>query len=135
MQSSDRAFAGFAAAVCGLTYLIGLGMYATIFAGADLDAAGTPSIRTIAFIASNAGPLWLWYFTIYVVNGLALMMLVLALAERERAPLAALDRGRRAALVGTGCGIRTGCGCRSGRFARDLPHRPVGRGAPLADRQ
>lgn len=86
MQSSDRVFAGLAAAVCGLTYLIGLGMYATIFAGSDLDAAGTPSIRTIAFIVSNAGPLWLWYFTIYVVNGLALMMLVLALAERD-APL------------------------------------------------
>ncbi|SCM67673.1 hypothetical protein [Donghicola eburneus] len=86
MRSSDRPFAALAAAVCGLTYLVGLLMYATIFAGADLDAAGVPSIRTIAFIVTHSGALRLWYFSIYVVNGLALLMLVLALSERN-APL------------------------------------------------
>lgn len=86
MRSSDRGFPATAAALCGLTYLVGLGLYATIFAGTDLDAAGIPSIRTIAFIVTHSGALRLWYFTIYVVNGLALLMLVLALAERD-APL------------------------------------------------
>lgn len=79
MRWSDRSFASMAAGMCGLTYLVGLALYSTAFAAADLDAAGMPSIRTLAFIVENATLLGFWYFTIYVVNGLALLGLVLAL--------------------------------------------------------
>ncbi|MEY8880689.1 hypothetical protein [Donghicola sp. XS_ASV15] len=79
MPWSDKSFAAMAAGMCGATYLIGLVLYSTAFASADMDAAGMPSIRTLAFMVENATLLGLWYFTIYVVNGLALLGLVFAL--------------------------------------------------------
>lgn len=76
-----RQTGGLAALVCGATYIVGFAFLVTLLAplgfGTDrIDAAGV-----VAFINARPGTLIAWNSTIYIVNALALAVLVVALAR------------------------------------------------------
>ncbi|WP_305972117.1 MULTISPECIES: hypothetical protein [unclassified Mameliella] len=77
-----RTAGGLAALTCASTYLIGFALLITVFAplgfGTDeIDAAGVA-----AFIAERPGLLIAWNTVIYIVNALALAVLVVALRQQ-----------------------------------------------------
>jgi hypothetical protein len=73
---------GLAGLVCAATYLIGFALLVTLlaplgFGSADIDAAGV-----VAFTDARPGILIAWNTAIYIVNALALAVLVVALRTR-----------------------------------------------------
>lgn len=73
---------GLAGLVCAATYLIGFALLVTLlaplgFGSADIDVAGV-----VAFIDARPGILIAWNTAIYIVNALALAVLVVALRTR-----------------------------------------------------
>ena len=72
---------GFAALIEAATYVVGLGLALTLLAPV-LDA--DPD-RYVAFLADNQAIMYVWHLIIYVVNGVFLVVLVLALYERLKA--------------------------------------------------
>jgi hypothetical protein len=88
----------YAAMTCAATYLIGFALLATLlaplgFGGNDIDPAAV-----VAFDAARPGLLTAWNSTIYVLNALALVVLVAALSGR----LAAATPGWAAVTRGLG---------------------------------
>lgn len=74
---------GLAALICAATYLFGFALLVTLLAplgygSNDVDPAGV-----VAFDAARPGILTTWNTIIYVVNALALVVLVVALSERQ----------------------------------------------------
>jgi heme/copper-type cytochrome/quinol oxidase subunit 3 len=87
---------GLAALICAATYLFGFALLVTLLAplgygSNDIDPAGV-----LAFDAARPGILTAWNTIIYVVNALALVVLVVALSARQTAMTpgwAAVTRG------------------------------------------
>ncbi len=77
---------GVAALIEAATYVVGLGLALTLLAPV-LDA--DPN-QYVAFLADNLTLMYVWHLIIYVVNGVFLVGLVLALHERLRADSPAL---------------------------------------------
>lgn len=70
-----RTIGGFAALLCAATYLFGFALLVTLLAPlGDSDPA-----VVVGFIEAQPGLLTLWYTVIYVVNALALAVLVVAI--------------------------------------------------------
>ncbi len=72
---------GVAALIEAATYVVGLGLALTLLAPV-LDA--DPD-RYVSFLADNLTLMYMWHLIIYVVNGVFLVVLVLALYERLKA--------------------------------------------------
>lgn len=72
---------GFAALIEAATYLVGLGLALTLLAPV-LDA--DPD-QYVAFLADNLTLMYVWHLIIYVINGVFLVVLALALHERLKA--------------------------------------------------
>lgn len=72
---------GVAALIEAATYVVGLGLALTLLAPV-LDA--DPD-RYVAFLADNLTLMYIWHLFIYVVNGVFLVVLALALYERLKA--------------------------------------------------
>jgi len=72
---------GLAALICAATYLVGFALLVTLLAplgfGSEIDPAAV-----VEFIHANPSLMIAWNTTIYVVNALALAVLVVALSER-----------------------------------------------------
>ncbi len=83
-----RKAGGLAALVCAATYLVGFALLLGPLAEVGFGTPGADPARVVGFIAENDALMSAWYLTIYVVNGLALAVLVLALENRvlPRAP-------------------------------------------------
>ncbi|MGR3813814.1 MAG: hypothetical protein ACU0AU_06970 [Cognatishimia activa] len=75
---------GLAALICAATYIFGFTLLVTVFAGSgfgtnEIDAAGV-----VRFTVDNQALMITWFTVIYVLNALALAVLVVALAGRLR---------------------------------------------------
>ncbi len=96
---------GIASLICAATYLFGFAFLVTILAPLGYGTADIDASAVVAFIDANPSLLILWNSVIYIVNALALAVLVVALHDwqKARAPAwAALVRalgGIWAALV------------------------------------
>jgi hypothetical protein len=86
MMSDLQKMGGVAALIEAGTYVVGLGLALTLLAPV-LDA--DPD-QYVAFLADNLTLMYVWHLIIYVVNGVFLVGLVLALHERLKAGLPAL---------------------------------------------
>jgi hypothetical protein len=73
---------GLAALICATTYLIGFALLVTLLAPLGYGTADIDPRAVTALIAARPGVMIAWNMTIYVVNALALAVLVVALAER-----------------------------------------------------
>lgn len=84
---------GVAALVKAVTYVIGFGVMAAYLDPRGFgEAQGDPD-ASLAFLLDNQVAMYLWYLVLYVVGGVALVVLTLALHERLRySPAAALSR-------------------------------------------
>ena len=72
---------GVAALIEAATYVVGLGLALTLLAPVlDADAD-----QYVAFLADNLTLMYVWHLIIYLVNGVFLVVLVLALHERLKA--------------------------------------------------
>lgn len=86
---------GFAALTCAATYLVGFAMLVTVFAPLGFGSNEIDADAVVAFIAERPGVLIAWNTAIYVVNALALAVLVVALRQQV-----AVSRPDGAALTG-----------------------------------
>ena len=86
----------FAALVCGATYVFGFAIMATALSGTGYGTSAADPDAIVAFLVTHHGLMSVWTLVIYVVNGLALGALAIALGEvlQPGAPtLAPLVRG------------------------------------------
>lgn len=85
-----KRFGAAAALTCALTYVYGFALMLTALGPAGIGE-GDPA-RTVAFFADHHGLASSWYLAIYVANGLALAVLVVALWDRFRPYLPGLTQ-------------------------------------------
>lgn len=71
---------GYAALIEALTYIVGFAMVFTLLA--DYATGEMSNAESVAYIADNHTLLYLWHFIIYVLNGVFLVVLALAIHER-----------------------------------------------------
>ena len=91
-----RKAGGLAALTCAATYLFGFAMIVTVFAPLGLGSGDINTAAVVAFIAVRPGLMIGWNTVIYVVNALALAVLVVTLRQRI-----AVARPDAAVLTGT----------------------------------
>jgi hypothetical protein len=84
----QKAGAG-AALMAALTFIVGFALLFTVLIPAGYLTADTDALKNAAFIANNQTILAVWYLTIYIIFGLALVTTTLALQERLGARSAA----------------------------------------------
>jgi len=77
-----RKAGGLAALTCAATYLFGFALLVTVLAPLGYGTDGVDAVAVAAFIAERPGVLIAWNTTIYVVNALALVVLVVALRQQ-----------------------------------------------------
>lgn len=76
---------GVAALIEAATFVVGFVLLFTLLAPAGYFAADVDPIQNAAFLADNQAIMYLWYLIIYVVFGIFLVVLSLALYERLKA--------------------------------------------------
>ncbi|MDD9718659.1 hypothetical protein PVW48_17995 [Dinoroseobacter sp. PD6] len=74
---------GIAALICAATYLIGFALLVTLLAPLGYGSNDIDPAAVLAFDAARPGILTAWNTVIYVVNALALVVLVVALSELQ----------------------------------------------------
>ncbi len=74
---------GLAALTCAATYLVGFALLVTVLAPLNYGTADIDPVAVVAFIDARPGFLIAWNGAIYVLNGLALVILVIALSEMQ----------------------------------------------------
>ncbi len=79
-----KRFGAAAALLCALTYVYGFALMLTVLAPSGIGADHSDPATTAAFFAAHHGLVSSWYLAIYVVNGLALAVLAVALWDRFR---------------------------------------------------
>lgn len=77
-----RKAGGLAALTCAATYLVGFALLVTVLAPLGFGTGEIDATAVVAFIAERPGLLTAWNTTIYVVNALALIVLVVALRRQ-----------------------------------------------------
>ncbi|WP_425037859.1 hypothetical protein [Primorskyibacter sp. S187A] len=75
---------GLAALICAGTYIFGFAALVTFLAGLGYGTGEIDAAAVVGFTAENPAVLLLWNTAIYIVNALALAVLVVALAGRVR---------------------------------------------------
>lgn len=73
---------GWAALVCAATYIFGFVLLVGPLSGTGMDGSDADPSVLLQFLSENTLLMSVWYLTIYVINGLFLALLVLALKER-----------------------------------------------------
>lgn len=97
---------GVAALIEAATYLVGIGVLFTLLAPI---AGGVDPAKYLAFLANNQIFMHLWILLIYVVNGIFLVVLVLALYDRLKAGSPAMAQTATAfGLIWAGLVIASG---------------------------
>lgn len=81
MKGLQRA-GGVAALIEAATFIVGFVMFFTLLESEGYGAAATTAEANAAFLADNQGIMYAWNFIIYVLFGIALVVLALALHER-----------------------------------------------------
>lgn len=75
---------GYAAFACAATYLFGFTLLVTVLAPMGYGTKEIDIDAVAAFIYRSPGIITVWNTTIYIVNGLALLVLVVALSDHLR---------------------------------------------------
>lgn len=75
---------GFAALICAATYLFGFAMIVTVFEPLGFGSSNVDVSEVVRFSQEHQGFMILWNTMIYIVNALALTLLVVALAAKLR---------------------------------------------------
>ncbi|GGX57928.1 DUF4386 family protein [Saccharospirillum salsuginis] len=78
-------YAGFAALIEALTFIIGFALYTTVLMPAGYLDSSTPVQQKAAFMVDNQGLLYIWNLIIYILFGFALVVLSLGLHDRLKA--------------------------------------------------
>lgn len=75
---------GFAALACAATYIFGFTLLVTVFAESGFGTNEIDAVGVVHFTVENQALMITWNTVIYVLNSLALAVLVVALASRLR---------------------------------------------------
>lgn len=75
---------GLAGLTCAATYLFGFALLVTLLAPLGFGSNDIDEKAVVAFISDQPGLLILWNTVIYILNSLALLVLVLALHDRQK---------------------------------------------------
>lgn len=75
---------GFAALICAATYIFGFALLVTVMAEAGFGSDAIQGADVVRFTVTNQALMITWHTVIYVVNALALVVLVVALTGRLR---------------------------------------------------
>ncbi|MTI18467.1 DUF4386 family protein [Rhodobacteraceae bacterium RKSG542] len=73
---------GLASLAAAGTYIFGMGILFAVLMPAGYDSEGAASLATLELFKAHQTVVFVWYFVIYVLNGVVLLALVLALHER-----------------------------------------------------
>jgi hypothetical protein len=84
MMRDLKRFGAAAALLCALTYVYGFALMLTVLAPSGIGTEHPDPATTATFFAAHHGLVSSWYLAIYVVNGLALAVLAVALWDRFR---------------------------------------------------
>jgi hypothetical protein len=84
-MNSLQKMGGVAALIMAATFVMGIALFFTLLVPAGYFAADVDAVQNAAFLANNQAVMYLWYLTIYVVFGVFLVVLSLALYERLQA--------------------------------------------------
>jgi hypothetical protein len=84
-MNSLQKMGGVAALIEAATFVVGFALLFTLLVPAGYFAADVDPVQNAAFLADNQAIMYLWYLTIYVVFGVFLVVLSLALYERLKA--------------------------------------------------
>lgn len=104
---SFQKMGGAAALIEALTYIVGFTLALTLLA--DFTAGTMDRGEALTFLADNYALLYTWNMTIYVVNGIFLVVLALALYERLKAGSPALAQtGTAFGLIWAGLVLASG---------------------------
>lgn len=76
---------GVAALVEAAAFVVGFALYFTLLASADYGSLDVDPVQNVAFLADNQAIMYTWNLIIYVVFGVFLVVLALALYERLKA--------------------------------------------------
>ncbi|WP_417310270.1 DUF4386 family protein [Devosia sp.] len=74
------------------TYIFGFALLATLLAPSGYGSSNADPATIVAFLSGSPGIVTLWNFVIYVVNGIALGILAVALADRLKPHAPALGQ-------------------------------------------
>ncbi|MCB0062222.1 MAG: DUF4386 family protein [Caldilineaceae bacterium] len=104
-MNTMQKWGGFAALINGIAYIIGFGMVFTMLAPI-IDAEPA---QYLAFLVENQTLLYSWHLIIYIVAGVFMVPLVLAMHERLKAGAPALSQmGMAIGLIWAGLVIASG---------------------------
>jgi hypothetical protein len=84
-MNSLQKMGGVAALIMAATFVVGIALLFTLLVPAGYFAADVDPVQNAAFLADNQTVMFVWYLTIYVVFGVFLVALALALYERLKA--------------------------------------------------
>ena len=74
---------GLAALLCAATYCVGFALLVTLLAPLGFGTQDIDTDAVVAFASARGGILIAWNSTIYILNALALVVLVVALSQRQ----------------------------------------------------
>ena len=98
---------GIAALVAAATFLIGIAMFATLLI--DYTSGNPTPAESVTFVADHQVALYLWNMVIFIIFGIALVPLVLALHDRLKAGAPGLSQGAAAfGMIWAGLVLATG---------------------------
>ncbi len=100
---------GVAALIETATLVVGFALYFTLLASADYGSLDVDPVQNVAFLADNQAIMYTWNLIIYVVFGVFLVVLALALHDRLKAGSPAMVRTATAfGLIWAGLVIASG---------------------------
>ena len=106
MEARDRT-AGVAALVAAATFVFGIAMFATMLT--DYTTGDPTPAESVAFLVDNQAALYIWNLVIFIVFGIALVPVVLALRSRLQSRSPALAQaGGAFGLIWAGLVIAAG---------------------------
>ena len=83
---------GMAALLAAVTFIVGFVLLFTLLVPAGYFAADMDPVQTAAFLVDNQAILYIWYLIIYVIFGIFLVVLSLALHQRLQSGAPALSQ-------------------------------------------
>jgi len=109
MMNDLQKMGGVAALIETATLVVGFALYFTLLASADYGSLDVDPVQNVAFLADNQAIMYTWNLIIYVVFGVFLVVLALALHDRLKAGSPAMVRTATAfGLIWAGLVIASG---------------------------
>jgi hypothetical protein len=100
---------GMAALMAAAAFVVGFALYFTVLASAGYGSLAVDPMQHVAFLAANQSIMYLWNLIIYVIFGVFLVVLALALHERLKSAAPAMIQTATAfGLIWAGLVIASG---------------------------